>query len=308
VHVTGTHIVTVFGGTGFLGRRLVRHLAQKQFIVRAASRHPERTRATVADLGGVEAVPADIGEPDSVRRALQGAWGAVNAVSLYVESGRKTFQSIHVDAAARLAAQARASGVERLLSVSGIGSDPHSPSAYIRSRGEGDLAVQREFPSAIIVRPAVMVGPGDAFLTPLVRLLRSSPVFMMFGRGETRLQPAHVEDVAEAMARIMITDQPHTLYEFGGPQVYRYRELLNVVCRTIGAHPILVPMPFALWRILGSLAEWLPQPPLTRNQVELMEIDNVAAFERPGFASLGITPKSLDENLAAMKRDGVLAL
>ena len=159
----------------------------------------------------------------SVASAVADAYGVVNAVSLYVERANKTFHSVHVRAAERVANQARRHGVERLAHVSGIGADAASRSRYIRSRGEGELAVQAAFPGATIIRPAVMFGPDDSFLTVLIQLLRRLPAYPMFGPGKTRLQPADVNDVAEAVARVLLASKtPPTTYELGGPCIYSY--------------------------------------------------------------------------------------
>src|SRR5213592_591474 len=201
---TNGRTVTVFGGTGFLGRRIVRHLRSRGFPVRIASRHPDRGhRLFGPDDPQLQSVGANINDERSVADALAGAYGVVNAVSLYVEHGQQTFHSVHVESAQRIAAQAHRAGVERLVHVSGIGADAASPSRYIRKRGEGELAVRAAFVDALFVRPAVMFGPDDAFLTSIVNLLRQLPIYPMFGRGRTRLQPAYVEDVAEAVARVM---------------------------------------------------------------------------------------------------------
>jgi len=203
-------IVTVFGGTGFLGRRVVRHLRKHRFSVRIASRHPDRGhRLFGLDDPQLQSVAADLHDERSVADSLAGAYGAVNAVSFYVEHGRETFHSVHVEAARRVAVQAHRAGVERFAHVSGIGADATSPSLYIRKRGEGELAVQAAFTDAILVRPAVMFGPDDAFLTTVITLLRRLPIYPMFGRGQTRLQPAYVEDVAEAVARVMRQAEIH---------------------------------------------------------------------------------------------------
>jgi NADH dehydrogenase len=294
--------VTVFGGTGFLGRRVVRHLLARQRAVRVASRHQQRSRELFgSDSPIIEHVRADVDDQRSVAAALAGAGAAVNAVSLYVERNDRTFHSVHVEAAARIARQAREAGLARLLHVSGIGSDPRSTSKYIRSRGEGEVAVQREFPAVTLIRPAVMFGLDDAFLAPLAKLLRRLPVFAMFGRGETRLQPAHVEDVAEAMARAVERPEPEPIYEFGGPDVLTYEALLKRIRTSIGSRTLLAPMPFPLWLALGSVAERLPHPPITRNQVELMREDNVA-WNGPGFAALEIEPTGIGPVLSEIAK------
>ena len=246
----------------------------------------------------LQSVAANIHDEGSVADALAGAYGVVNAVSLYVEHGQETFHSVHVEFAQRVAAQAHRAGVERLAHVSGIGSDPASPSLYIRKRGEGELAVRAAFPDATLIRPAVMFGPDDAFLTTIVKLLRRLPIYPMFGRGLTRLQPAYVEDVAEAIARALQGMETHAMtYECAGPRVYSYEQLLRTVAHEVDRKPTLIPLPFAAWHALAWLAEMLPSPPLTRNQVELMQVDNVSSPETPGFADLGISPHSVEEIL-----------
>jgi uncharacterized protein YbjT (DUF2867 family) len=245
-------LITVFGGTGFLGRRIVRHLLDHGFQVRTASRHPERLASASRSDAGPETTTADILDETSVAAALFRAYGAVNAVSLYVERGRVTFDAVHVEAAARVARLARASGVERLIHISGIGADPASPVPYIAARGRGEIAVRQGFPGAVLIRPAVMFGPDDFFLTTVARLLRILPVYPMFGRGETKLQPVYVEDVAEGITRVLSgTGGSVASYEFGGARVYTYKELVRTVADRIGARPRLVPLPFALWRILA---------------------------------------------------------
>jgi uncharacterized protein YbjT (DUF2867 family) len=283
--------VTVFGGTGFLGRRVVKHLLEGEFSIRVASRHPERTGALF------ESIDADINDDRSVIAAVAGVEGVVNAVSLYVESGQQTFHSVHVTRAARVARLAREASVKRLIHVSGIGSDAGSASPYIRSRAEGEKVVRDAFPAATLIRPSVMFGRGDAFVGPVAKMLRHLPVFPLFGRGQTKLQPAHVEDVAEAIARAIQTTQSRMSYELGGPRIYTYRSLLEVIARHLRRKPLLVPTPFGLWHALASVAEMLPQPPITRNQVELMQIDSVASPGAPGFADFGISPTSLEDVL-----------
>jgi uncharacterized protein YbjT (DUF2867 family) len=297
-------VVTVFGGTGFLGRRVVRHLRDAGFSVRIASRHPARGKKLFgSDDPQLQSVEADIHDERSIGDALVGAYGVVNAVSLYVEHGRETFHSVHVESARRLAIRAHLSGVERLAHVSGIGSDPASPSLYIRKRGAGELAVRAAFADATLIRPAVMFGPDDAFVTTILRLLRLLPIYPMFGLGRTRLQPAYVDDVAEAISRVLQGAETRAIaYECGGPRIYSYKELLEVVAHEAGLRRMLIPVPFAAWRALALASEILPSPPVTRNQVELMQVDNVASPQMPGFAELGISPHPVEEILREMLR------
>jgi len=248
-----TGLVAVFGGTGFLGRRIVRHLRSREYTVRIASRHPERRqRLFGTDDPHILSVEANVRDERSVTDAIAGAHTVVNAVSLYVEHGDETFHSIHVEAAQRVAVQAQRAGIKHLVHVSGIGSDPRSQSLYIRKRGEGELAVLGACANAIIIRPAVMFGPDDAFLTTILNLLKRLPIYPMFGNGVTRLQPAFVEDVAEAIVRaVQRTETNAITFECGGPRVYTYEELLRAIAREAGRKRILIPVPFAAWQALA---------------------------------------------------------
>jgi len=291
---------TVFGGTGFVGRRVVRHLHETGTKVRMVSRHRGR-----AEADGIEQIEADAHDERCVEAALAGADGAVNAISLYLEHGSDTFHSVHVEAAGKIAKAARQAGIRRLVHISGIGANTASSSAYIRSRGEGEATVQTAFPGAVIVRPAVMFAADDAFLTTILRLLRSLPAYPIFGDGRTRLQPVHADDVAAAITQILRQSRkPYPVYELAGPRAYSYEELLQTIARIAGLRPVLMRIPFALWDALAGLAERLPQPPLTRNQVELMQIDTTASENLPGFHSLGISPRSLEDELGALLRRG----
>jgi uncharacterized protein YbjT (DUF2867 family) len=298
-------IVTVFGGTGFLGRRVVRYLRKSEFSVRIASRHPDRARKLFgSDDLRLETIEADIHQEQAVADAVAGVYGVVNAVSLYVEHAQETFQSVHVEAAQRVAAQATRAGVTRLTHVSGIGSDAASQSLYIRKRGEGELVTRAAFAGATLIRPAVMFGPDDAFLTIILRRLLQLPVYPMFGRGLTRLQPAYVEDVAEAIARTLQGTETYAItYECGGPHIYSYEELIRTIAREAGLRPMLIPVPFAAWYVLAWAFEMFPNPLITRNQVELMQADNVVSPGMPGFRELGILPHSVHDILQELLYD-----
>src|SRR5918994_5465035 len=298
-------LITVFGGTGFLGRRVVKRLLEHEFDVRAVSRHPQRTTSMFrSGTSGLTSVRADVHNEAEITSVLEGVHGAVNAVSLYVEHGRETFRAVHVDAAARVARVVREAGVEHLAHVSGIGSDPQSSSRYIKARGEGEQAVQRAFANAMLIRPSVMFGPDDAFLTTLVKMIRFLPVCPMFGRGETKLQPVYVEDVAEAVARMMANTAGITrsCYEFGGPKIYTYGELLRTIARHFGSRRSFLPVPFALWHVLATVSEYVPGATLTRDQIALMQNDNVASPDFPGLRELGVEPTPVDAVLDEVGR------
>lgn len=215
------NIVTVFGGTGFLGQRIVSRLLDKAVDVRAASRHPHKISGGASGKWPFQQIEADILDPSSIAAAVVGSRAVVNAVSLYVERGEQTFERVHVKAATDLATASRDAGAERFVQISGIGSDPQSRSNYIRARGRGEEVVKAAFPGAIIVRPAVMAGPGDTFITTIARLVRLLPIYPLFGDGRTRLQPVHVEDVAEAVTRLAAGQNATSasIFECAGPRI-----------------------------------------------------------------------------------------
>ncbi|MFG6159936.1 complex I NDUFA9 subunit family protein [Halomonas sp. 1390] len=288
--------IAVFGGTGFLGDAIVRELVETGRAVRIAARHPALPAwAEEGDL--IELATADLRDEASVNAALAGASAAINAVSLYVETRELSFEAIHVAGAGRLARLARAADIARLVQVSGIGVSPDSPSAYVRARARGETAVLDAMPKAIIVRPSVLFGPHDAFLSGLEGLTRL-PVIPLFGRGMTRLQPVHVHDVARAIAQLTGRHaSPRCLFELGGPEVMSYREILETLLAHLERSRPLVPLPFLAWRLIAALAHRLPGAPLTLDQVILMQADNVADEDVGGFRDLKILPHSLRESL-----------
>ena len=290
--------VVVFGGAGFLGRRLVSRLATQGMTVRVAVRYPDPARVERRSMGfdQVTVVPADLRDQASVAAAIAGASAVVNSVSAYVEKGDVTFEAVHVQGAKTVAREAVAAGVARLVLVSGIGADAHSESPYIRARGRGEQVVRQEFPGATIVRPGAMFGPGDALFGTLADLARLLPVLPLIGGGDTRLQPVFVEDVAEAVASIL-TD-PRTVgrtYELAGPGVYTLRELIKMTLRLMRKRRLLIPVPFAVAEIQARLFELLPNPPLTTGQIDLLKADNVASGALPGLRELNIQPKTVEE-------------
>ena len=290
--------ITVFGGTGFLGRRLALRLAAEGANVRVAVRHPDPARSALrtAGLNQITLFSADVRDQTSVAAAVAGADAVVNAVSAYVEKGGVTFEAVHEQGAETVAREAASAGVARLVLVSGIGADPRSGSFYIRARGRGELAVRQAFPGDTIVRPGAMFGPGDALFGTLADVARLLPALPLIGGGRTRLQPAYVEDVAEAITRILADPGTagHT-YELAGPGVYTMRELVEMTLRLTGRRRLLVSIPFAVATVQARLFEFLPSPPLTTSQVDLLRTDNVVSGVLPGFRELGIEPKGVEE-------------
>jgi len=294
--------VSVFGGSGFLGRRVVQRLADEGTTVRVAVRHADRARTALraAGLDRVTVFGADVRDQASVVAAVAGADAVVDAVSAYVETGDLTFEAVHERGAETLAREAAAAGVARFVLVSGIGADPGSASRYIRARGRGERAVQQEFPGATIVRPSAMFGPGDALFGTLAHLARTLPVLPLIGGGHARLQPVYVEDVAEGIALILA--DPTTAgqtYELAGPTVYTMREVYNIVLSMMGKRRLLMPVPFAVAELQARLFELLPNPPLSIGQVDLLKADNVASGMLPGLQELNIQPKEIKEVVPA---------
>jgi len=287
-------LITVFGGTGFLGRRVVRCLAEGGAHVRVVARG---VRDGLAD-SVAEPMRADIRDRDSVAAAVRGAAGVVNAVSLYVERSDVTFQCIHVEGAASVAEEARQAGVRRLVHVSGIGVESSSPSRYVRARAMGERRVREAFPRASVLRPSVLFGPGDSFLRAIDDIGATSPLFPLFGVGDTRLQPVYVDDVAAAVARVVDgSTRGASVFELGGPRTYRYREIVDLVLSHRKRRRLLVPVPFLLWRLAARAFALSANRPLTPDQVILMSCDNVVGADADGFAALGIEPRALESLL-----------
>jgi uncharacterized protein YbjT (DUF2867 family) len=290
--------VTVFGGSGFLGRQIVRRLAEGGAEVRVAVRHPERASflTEYGAAGPITTTRADVWDETTVGPALAGSDAVVNTVGHYVERGRATFEAIHGQGALHVARAAASARVGRLVHISGIGADPRSESSYVRARATGERLVREAFPGATILRPSVMFGPEDAFLNTLAGLTRIMPVLPLFGSGEVRLQPVYVGDVAEAVARALASETTQgKTYELGGPRAYTYKALLQLLLRHLGRRRLLMPVPYLAWELLAGLVAPLPQRPVSRDQVVLMKQDNVVSPEASSFADLGITPRAVEE-------------
>jgi uncharacterized protein YbjT (DUF2867 family) len=293
---------TVFGGSGFLGRRVVERLLAEGGEVRVACRHPEALEFVPRGKDTARLVPlrADIRDEAAVAAALAGCLALVNAAGLYAEKGDATFQAIHVEGAERLARIASEAGVPRLIHISGIGADPRSESKYVRARAEGERRVRAAFPAATIFRPSVMFGPGDSFFNALGRISSFMPVIPLFGSGSTKLQPVFVGDVAEAAIRALKDpDTRGKTFELGGPHSYTYRSLVEFVLKHMKRRRVLLPVPFVLWDALALVSSSLPTPPITEAQVTLMKHDNLTDPKHATFEDLGIEPRSIDEIVPA---------
>jgi uncharacterized protein YbjT (DUF2867 family) len=295
-------LVTVFGGSGFLGSQIVRQLAKRGHRVRVAVRRPGgayRLRL-LGDVGQIEVVQANIRDDESVARALEGAEAAVLSVGVLWQSGRQTFEAIQAEGAERVAKAAAAAGVARFVQISAIGADAASPSAYARTKAAGEAAVRKALPHAVIVRPSVVFGPEDDFFNRFADMAARGPVLPLIGGGKTRLQPVFVADVAAAVACAL--EDPTAsgqTFELGGPSVYAFEGLMRLVLQVTGRKPPLVAIPFGLASVLGRIGDvigslGLVAPPITSDQVELLKTDNVVAPGARGLSDLGVAPTAVE--------------
>jgi NADH dehydrogenase len=259
----------------------------------------------LANVGHITPVAANIRNDASVAAAVAGVDHVVNLVGILYESGAQRFAAIHAEGAGRVAAAAKAAGAKRLLHVSAMGADPGSPALYARSKAEGEAAVRSAFPEAVILRPSIVFGPEDDFFNRFAGMARFSPALPLIGGGKTRFQPVYVGDVADAAAKILTAplDAPFPYagktYELAGPKIYSFRELMELLLSEIGRKRVLLPIPWGIARMQAAVLGLLPFPPLTPDQVKLLERDNVASGQLPGFAELAIAPSGPEAVLPA---------
>jgi NADH dehydrogenase len=291
-------LVTVFGGSGFVGGQVVRALAKAGHRVRVAVRNPNLAykMRMLGDVGQIEVVQANIRNAPSVARALEGAEAAVNLVGVLWESGRQQFQTLHVMGAKTVAEQAKAAGVQRLVQISAIGADANSPSRYARTKAEGEAAVRAAFPGAVVIRPSIVFGADDKFFNKFGQMAALFPALPLIGGGETKFQPVFVADVAAVIAQAVASPAAEGLtYELGGPSVYSFKELLELILVETGRNRILAPVPWFAASLIGKIGDLSPlNPPLTSDQVESLKADNVADKGLPGLAEAGVIPTTVE--------------
>ena len=292
-------LVTIYGGSGFLGRHVVRALAKRGWRIRVAVRRPDLAPylKPLGGVGQIHAVQTNVRFPDSVAAAADGADAVVNLVGILYQRGRQRFSAIQAEGAAAVARAAADAGA-KLVHVSAIGADPDSPSAYARTKAAGEAAALSAVPDAVVLRPSILFGPEDDFFNRFAAMARLSPALPLIGGGHTRFQPAFAGDVAAAIAVALDGGaKGGAIYELGGPEAKTFRALMQLMLREIGRKRLLLPIPFTLARVQAFFLEWLPTPPLTRDQVRLLERDNVvsdeAAREGRTLLGLGITPTAL---------------
>lgn len=298
-------LVTVFGGSGFIGRHVVRHLAARGWRVRVAVRDTEHAAflRPAGNLGQISPVPTTISDDASVAAAVKGADAVINLVGVLYERRKRTFQALHVDGARRIAEAAKAAGVTHLIHVSALGADAASPSKYARSKAAGEAAVHGAFPGAVIFRPSVVFGPEDRFFNMFGMIAQISPVLPYFTNtvphapdgGGSKFQPVYVGDVAEAICGA-VTGEAHAgrTYELSGPKVYTMLEILKIVNVETMRNRMIWGMPYVIAQVKALFLQFLPTPLLTPDQVKLLKIGSVASGRAPGLEAFGITPTPVE--------------
>jgi uncharacterized protein YbjT (DUF2867 family) len=294
--------ITVFGGTGFIGRHLVPLLVQSGETVRLAVRQPDRVQMTTPSAQAVEIIQADVLDDIAVNAAIGGTDAVLNLVGILTETTTQSYRAIHVEAARRVALSAHRHGVTRLIHLSALGASPTSPAFSDQTKAEGEQAVRAVFPQATIVRPSLVFGEDDHFFNRFAAMIRSSPVLPLIGAGATRFQPVFVGDMTAGLLELL--KRPETAgktYEFGGPQVYSFKVLLELLMTALEQRRVFIPIPFALADIQAAFFELLPNPLLTRDQVRLLKTDKVVSGEEPTLDDLNVQPRPLERFLAVFK-------
>jgi uncharacterized protein YbjT (DUF2867 family) len=288
---TQTGPVVVFGGSGFVGRHIVRRLAKDGFNLRVVVRRPNEALflKTAGRTGQIDLMQGNIRDAASTRAALAGASGVINAVGILYETGPQKFDAVQNAGAANLATLAAEHGIDQFVQISAIGADATSASAYARSKAEGENAVLAACPQAHILRPSIVVGPEDDFFNRFATMAQLAPALPLIGGGLTRYQPVGVFDVAQAVAACL-AGAPSGIYELGRPQIYSFRELMELMLEKIGKTRLLVPLPFAAAKMLSQVTRFLPNPPLTPDQVILLRSDNIVGQNIGDLAALGVEP------------------
>ena len=285
-------LVTVFGGGGFVGRYVVEALLRRGARVRIAERSPKNAYylKAQANLGQITYVPADITQPETLTAAIAGADAVINLVGSFVD-----MQRLHVEGAQNIAEAAARAGVKSLVHMSAIGADAQSKSAYGRTKGEGEAAVRKAFPKAVIVRPSIVFGREDALINRFAALIRALPIVPVIG-GKTRFQPVFAGDVGHAVAALVADPAAHggKTYELGGPQILSMRQMNEWIATQTGRSPIFIDVPDVAAAALATLTGWLPGAPITRDQWIMLQSDNIVSAKARGLAALGVKATPLD--------------
>lgn len=291
------HLVTVIGGTGFLGRYVVQELVKAGYHVQVIARNAHRA-ASLQPLGYQNRViyrRGDLTSPRTLQDYIPGSFAVINLVGILFEKRRQRFSALHAQCPERLAKLAKDAEAKHFVHVSALGADQAVQSIYARSKGTGEKAVMAAFPQATIFRPGIIFGAEDNFFNQFAGLARFLPFLPLIGGGKTRFQPVYVGDVAKAIvASLTRPDTQGKIYELGGPGIYTFRELLEYILQLTGHKRFLLPIPFAFAKLAGFFGEWMPRPLLTRDQVKLLQHDNLVQPARDGFTALNLQPIALE--------------
>ncbi len=301
-----SNLVTIYGGSGFVGRYIARRMAKAGWRVRVAVRRPNEAGfvRTYGVVGQVEPVLCNIRDDASVALAMQGADAVVNCVGILNEIGKNSFDAVQAEGAARVARLATEAGVTRLVQISAIGADAEAASDYARTKAEGEAAVLEHFPGAVILRPSIIFGPEDGFFNRFAGMTRMGPALPLVG-AEARFQPVYVDDVAQAAVKAITGEAASGTYELGGPDVATFRELMQEMLKVIHRRRLLLGLPFWVARIMGGVLDLVQAATfglvtnsmLTRDQVRNLKNDNVVSADAKGFADLGIVPTAMESVL-----------
>jgi uncharacterized protein YbjT (DUF2867 family) len=294
-------LITVFGGTGFLGRHTVRALARAGHRIRVAVRYPNRGffLPPMGNVGQIALIRCNVRDPEQVAAAVHGADAVVNLTGILYQRGEQSFEAVHIQGAQAIASAAHDAGSKSMVHVSAIGADKDAQSRYAATKGEGELRVREAFPDAVILRPSIVFGPEDDFFNRFAALARILPALPLIGGGHTKFQPVFVGDVAEAILRgVTDTATRGKTYELGGPTIYSFKELMEIVLRETCRKRFLIPVPFFMATFQSIFLQLLPKPLLTPDQVTLLRSDNIVSGEQT-LDSLGIVPTSADAEVPA---------
>jgi NADH dehydrogenase len=292
-----TSLVTVFGGSGFLGRNVVRALAKAGYRIRVAVRYPNLAHylPPMGTVGQIQLMKCNVNDADQVARAMQGADAAVNLVGVLYSRGSQSFDGLQAQAPGTIAMAAKAAGAKSFVQISAIGANEESESAYARSKAEGERVLREEFAAATILRPSIVFGPEDGFFNKFAAMARMLPFLPLIGGGHTKFQPVFVGDVADAIVTCLsdAATQGKT-YDLGGPAVYSFKDLMQFILRETGRSRPLLPVPFFLASLKAMFLQFMPTPLLTPDQVTLLKTDNVVSQGALTFKDLGIQPDSIE--------------
>ena len=293
-------VVTVFGGSGFLGRHIVRALVKRGWRVRVAVRRPNEALflKTAGAVGQVAIMQANIRDEASVRKSVKGVDAVVNLVGILYETGKQKFSAVQAEGARTVAQSTADEGVQRFVQLSAIGASSESEAAYAQSKAAGEAAVLEAIPQAVILRPSLVIGPEDDFFNRFAKMAALAPALPLVGGGETLYQPVAVQDVAQATCEALENpDCGGKIYELGGPDIFSFKNLMEIMLSHTGQKRILTPLPFFAAQLISRFTQFLPNPPLTPDQVIMLRSDNIADDNLPGLGDLGIAPTPIESVL-----------